>query len=213
MMSEKTAILIRPRHIFHDDPTEFSYKWAETVKQALESKNWKVIDLAESNAIREKLEETKNAEKQLLIFYGHGENDKMIGQNSQAIVNIDNIYILENLTVYVMSCLTTQKLGKKSENIARCYLGYDDRIFVWLSPDYVENLGKCVNKGILEMLNIPTYTIKQAQQAIINEYNQWIDYFAIGEGANSQQKIKFAADLRHNRDALKLFGNTSATLI
>ncbi|UCE05701.1 MAG: hypothetical protein JSW07_19240, partial [bacterium] len=71
-----------------------------------------------------------------------------------------------------------------------------------------------VNKGIIEMINNSKCTIQQARELIINEYSYWIDYFTIGSGVSNPLSVNFAADLRHNRDALaRVFGNTATTLI
>ena len=81
-----------------------------------------------------------------------------------------------------------------------------------ISP-YSEHLEKCVNKGILEMLNLPNCSIKQARQHIYDEYSHWIDHFSIGAGSSVRWGPLFAAHLRHNRDALaQVFGDVSARL-
>jgi hypothetical protein len=206
-MSEmNTAVLIRTRHQL-PDPTELSYIWAETIKQKLETNGWQVIDLAADDAIASQVElALQNVSNEVVIFYGHGFPSCMISQNvEEAIINLNNMTVLKNKKVYVMACWTIQKLGEDAKNIVHCYLGYNKEVKVWFDPLYSNPLGECVNKGILEMLNIPDYTFEQARQQIVAEYNRWIDYFVDKEELNSS---RFAAVLRHNRDALRLLGNT-----
>ncbi len=203
MAADKTAVIVRPRH--PDDPTEFSYTWAETVKQAFIAGGWEVRDLAIDDAVRAEAERAVSGNS-VFVFYGHGLPAQMIGQDDNPLIDRDNLELLKRQTVYVMACQTALQLGKEAENIAQCYLGYTDEVIIWY--DYPDCLGECVNKGILEMLRSSDCTIAQAQQHITNEYNRWIDYFAYGEGANFQ----LAADLRHNRKSLRLIGDGSARL-
>lgn len=63
------------------------------------------------------------------------------------------------------------------------------------------------------MLDTPDCTIEEARQHIIDEYNLWIDYFAIGIGASGLHSALFANALRSNRDSLaQVFGDKTATL-
>jgi len=205
----KTAVLIRTRHP-SDPVTECSYEWSEAVKQQLEINGWQVIDLAIDNAITSQVESTlQNAKSDVIIFYGHGLPDCMMGQNEKAVINLDNVTLLKNQKNYVVACLTTQELGKKAENIACCYLGYDKEVVLWFDYDYHYCLGECVNKGILEMLNTPAYTFEQARKKMIAEYEYWIEYFG---SSGEKSDAEFAADLIHNCEALRLLGDRNATL-
>ncbi|MBM3237436.1 hypothetical protein FJZ31_14195 [Candidatus Poribacteria bacterium] len=137
----------------------------------------------------------------------------MRGQDRIAVIDLANLHLLKNQKVYVVACWTAQILGRASANIARCYLGYDKHVIVWLIEPYAAHLESCVNKGILTMLDTPGCPIEHARQLIIDEYNHWIDYFTVGAGAFDLQSRAFAADLRHNRDALaRVFGDGTATL-
>lgn len=203
MSDKKTAILIRTRHPL-PDPTEYSYQWAEILKQQFETRDWQVIDLAIDKAIRSQVESVlQNAKNYVVIFYGHGSPSSMIGQNVESVINLNNISVLKDKKVYMMACSTAQKLGKEAEKIARCYLGYDKEVFVWF--DYADCFGECVNQGIVEMLKNSSCSFEQAKQDIIAKYNYWIDYFY-------DKNFELAADLRHNRDALKLLGDIDSKL-
>jgi hypothetical protein len=204
MSEAKTAVLIRTRHPF-PDPTELSHAWAGVVKQQFEANNWQVIDLSEDNVtasqVKSALQDTKS---EVVIFYGHGFPSCMIAQNrEEAVVNLDNITLLKDKKVYVMACWTAQKLGEEAENIARCYLGYDQEVFVWF--EHSDCFGESVNQGLVAMLKNSTCTYEQAKQQMIAKYDYWIDHFY-------DNNFALAADLRHNRDALRLFGDIGAKL-
>ncbi len=212
-MAEKTAVLIRTLHPL-PDPTELSYAWADTVKQQFDANGWQLIDLAANDAIASQVNSTlQNTQGGVVMFYGHGFPSCMIGQNwEESVINLEDVTLLKNQKVYVMACWTAQQLGQEADKIARCYLGYDHEVIAWLNPPYSDHIGECVNKGILELLNTVDCTFKQARQQIMAEYDRWIDYFTHGEGATDTESVGFAADLRHNRDALRLLGDAQATL-
>lgn len=218
MTNPKTVLLVRtclPRQCLQKpDATEYSYRWAEAVKQHFEENGWQVLDLALDDAVRAKVEDRlRPPESYVFLFYGHGSSNRMCGQDGIAIIDLNNIHLLENQKVYVVACWTAQILGSEAANIACCYLGYDDEIIVWLAEPYADYLAKCVNKGILTMLDTPSCTIEQARQHIIDEYTHWIDYFAVGEGAADILGLLFADDLVENRETLaEVFGDETATL-
>ncbi|MDM8561648.1 hypothetical protein [Candidatus Parabeggiatoa sp. HSG14] len=205
----KTVLIVRTYKPI-PDPIEISYQWAETIKQQFITNGWQVIDLGKENATAKKLEQSIN-DVEVVIFYGHGELDEWCGQ-SESILNLDNVNLLNNKKIYVMACWTTFELGKEAiNNKAICYLGYYSLVKGSLIPTFYQALGQCVNKGILVMLE-NSCTFEQARQAMISEYNKWIDHFAIGEGSNSTEARLFAVKLRHNRDVLQLLGDKTAIL-
>ena len=212
MSQKNTVLLVRTQT---DEATKVAYGWAETVKQRFEAKGWQVLDIALDKAVRSKVEKAlKNSDHALFLFYGHGEPDSMIGQDNKPVLDLKNLSLLKAAKVYVVACWTAKQLGPAAQSITRCYLGYKNTVEIWLTPSYIEHLGKCVNKGILEMLNLSDCSIEQARQHIMDEYSHWIDHYSKGKGSSSPLSVLFAADLRHNRDALaQVFGDISAKLI
>ena len=212
MSNPKIAFLVRTR-LSAPNPTQTSYAWAEAVECHFKTNGWQVVELAEDDAIRANVENTlETGGSTVFLFYGHGSPDEMTGQDGTALVDLANVNLLKNQRVYVVACCTAKVLGKASGKIARFYLGYKDEVFVWSHP-YAKYLEKCVNRGILAMLDTPNCTIEEARQYIIDEYNLWIDYFAIGIGASGLHSALFANALRSNRDSLaQVFGDKTATL-
>jgi hypothetical protein len=210
MGQKKTVLLVRTHS---DATTETTYHWAETVKRHFQANNWKVIELAKNDAVRSQVEKLLlNPESYVFLFYGHGKSDEMVGQDRMPVIDLDNRGLLKDQKVYVIACLTAQQLGKEAANIARFYLGYEQEIQFPIEPVYSQYVEKCVNKGILAMLDTPECTIEQAGQQIVDEYTHWIEYFTIGEGASDTGTFLLSIQLRYNRDALRVFGDVSATL-
>jgi hypothetical protein len=151
------------------------------VKQHFEANGWRVLDLAVDDAVRANIEAILHSrENSVFLFYGHGLSDQMSGQDGIAVIDLANLHLLKNQKIYVVACCTAKILGPVAANTARCYLGYDDEIAVWFAKPYADYLAKCVNKGILTMLDTPRCTIEQARQHIIDEYIHWIEYFSVG---------------------------------
>ena len=210
MSHSKTVLLVRTHS---DATTETTYHWAETVKQRFLTHHWKVIDLAKDDAVHSQVEKALlNLDSYVFLFYGHGQSDKMIGQDGMPVINLNNLSLLKDQKVYVVACLTAQQLGFEAAQIASFYLGYDQEVQFPIDPVYSQYVEKCVNKGILAMLNMSECRIEQAGQQIVDEYTRWIEYFTIGEGTSDTGTFLLATQLRHNRDALRLFGDLSATL-
>ncbi len=210
MSNSKVMLLVRTRY---DQPTQTSHGWAESVKNYFQSDEWQIYDLSTEDAARPKVEDALiKTESRVFIFYGHGISGVIKGQGDIPLIDLDNLKLLKNQICYVVACWTTQVLGKEAVKFARCYLGYNKEVAVWFYEPYADHLGKCVNKGIKAMIEMRDCTIEQARQYIIDEYNYWIDYYAIGDGASDTESSLFASDLRHNRDALSLMGDRSVTL-
>jgi len=216
MANSKTMILVRPRGAhwyrggqFYSNPTRSTYPWASLIKEQFETQGWRVCDLGENLAVTTQVESTlQSVDSTVFVFYGHGSEDGMEGQNGEPLIHLGNVNLLKDKIVYVVACWTAKVLGKQAEHFVRCYCGYDDEIILRLDKFYLEKLGECVNAGLFVMLE--GSTSEQARQRIVAEYEHWIDYFSIGDGNVDKRSVEFAADLRHNRDALRLLGNTTA---
>ncbi|MBM3237437.1 hypothetical protein FJZ31_14200 [Candidatus Poribacteria bacterium] len=74
MSKDKTVLLVRtrlPRQApKRPDATEYSYRWAESVKQHFEANGWRVLDLAVEDAIRENVENLlQSPESYVFLFF------------------------------------------------------------------------------------------------------------------------------------------------
>jgi len=202
-------ILVRPRGGQpYPDPTRSTYPWASLIKEQFEAQGWQVCDLGENLAITTQVESAlQTVDSTIFVFYGHGSEDYMEGQNGEPLIHLDNVNLLTDKIVYTVACWTAKMLGKTAERFVRCYCGYDNKVILILDKFYLEKLGECVNVGLFEMLE--GGTMEQARQRILMEYDRWIDYFT-GEGNEGPSSVLFAEYLRHNRDALRLLGDTTA---
>lgn len=108
MSNPKIALLVRPCLPSADDPTQASYLLAQAVKERFEENNWRVIDIAADDAIRANVEEhLQNSESVVFLFYGHGEVDRMVGQDGNALIDLSNCHMLKGQRVHVVACWTS----------------------------------------------------------------------------------------------------------
>lgn len=206
MNAAKKVVLVRTRQ---DKPTTYSHTWAGQLKQELQDNGWQVIDCETDKALRTEVESALAVQdNRLFVFYGHGAPDSLIGQDSVNVLDLQNAATVKNCIVYVMACSSAQQLGQKTVTEgAVCYLGYHDDVYITFP--FADSLGKCVNSGLSVWLENPALTAEDVRQIIRRTYTHWIDYFQAQGGTES---VLWAADLRHNRDALRLLGNQAAGL-
>lgn len=117
MSNPKIALLVRTCLPSTDDSTQTSYLLAQAVKERFEENNWRVIDIAADDAIRANVEKhLQNSGSVVFLFYGHGQEDRMIGQDGNALIDLDNCHKLKNQRVHVVACWTAEELGREVEN-------------------------------------------------------------------------------------------------
>lgn len=200
-MTNKHAILIHPCH--ENNATTYSHQWAEKIKIALQEKAWEISDCATDNAIRTTVEQALAQKSSILIiFYGHGSADSLHGQDDKPVLDLQNIDKAANNTMYVMACHSALILGQAAiKSGVRHYLAYNNAVKIIFK--FADDLGECVNSGLLAWLNDENLNASEIFKLIIKTYNQHIDHFVQQGGI---ENIKHAAVLRHNRDSLRLLG-------
>lgn len=139
------GILVAPKF---DDATEYSYKWAEKLREQI-GNQMDLILLLVSDAIREKVETAlKENTDAMLIHYDHGNEDALIGQDTQPVVDLGNVSLLEGRESYNMNCLSAKTLGKEAyENGCLAYWGYVE--VVSFTTDAEQDFCTAFNYGLL----------------------------------------------------------------
>ena len=192
--------------------------------QYAQSKGYNICDLASSDAVKEKIYEKLDELDPIFFFgIGHGNKDIFTDDREQAVWRCgeascplppDN---LRNRIVYLWSCLTARELGPKIiEHGGWSYAGFK-QIWVWLTEGeavgdpyddkYAKGFYESGNELIIALLN--RKTIKDAVQASIDKYNEWIDYWKTSGDPHASECIKWLA---WDRDALTLIGDPNAAI-
>lgn len=103
-------LMIRPSF---DDPTFYSFQFAQEIVGWVKEKNWSLVDLQKDEAVRQKVEiKVKEEKPKVVIFYNHGEESALIGNDSTPVIDLKNVGILEGIQcLYCLACLSGKSLG------------------------------------------------------------------------------------------------------
>jgi len=129
------ALLVRPKF---DSATEHTFAFATEILQWCQQAGISVIDLAEDQAVRGRVEQEFTPPPgsippypefkpvDLYIHYDHGSEDALIGQDEKAVIDINNCSLLANIETYTLACLSAKKLGVEVWRKGGTYWGYVD---------------------------------------------------------------------------------------
>lgn len=150
----KKLLITRPEH---DDTTHYISHWSKNATNVAESKGIKILDLPrERSNIKEVTSMISKQEPILIIFNGHGDEDKITGhKNEPLIIAGKNEHLLKGKIIYSISCKSAKILGPKSIDAgAKSFLGYeDDFIFVYDPKKIVRPLDDDTARLFLEPSN------------------------------------------------------------
>lgn len=99
-----------------------------------------------------RLVQSSTHEPPLFIFYGHGNDTMMIGQDRKSAIDSENAHLLRGWVVYAMACNTANVLGPaiiKAGGLA--YIGFSKH-FKFI-PYASGVFGQCVNNVAKEIMN------------------------------------------------------------
>lgn len=129
-------LVTRPKH---DDTTHYLFHWAEEIIKIARKKGIKVLDLNTNRARKKELESVVAKMRPSFIFFnGHGDVDRIAGQDGEILVVVGDNTILKSSTIYALSCGSAKCLGPDCvSNGVRAYLGYDDVFMFFYDIDKI----------------------------------------------------------------------------
>jgi hypothetical protein len=202
------AILVRPRF---DSATEHTFDFAEDILKQCREAGIDVVELAEDEAVKSKVEEELRKGTDLLIFYDHGSEDALVGQDEQPVVDLKNCYLLAEKEVYTLACLSAKELGVEIWNQGGKYWGYTE--VVGFTTDALKEFKEAFNCGFCFL-----FIEGNAHQAALDRAKATFDQLAMD--LLSQGKIMAAVLMRQNRENLVAYnankpegGNGSGCLL
>ncbi|GAI41455.1 unnamed protein product [marine sediment metagenome] len=98
------AILCRPRF---DEPTEHCFAFAGEILQWCRQAGINVVELAEAEAVRARVEQELTPDIDLFIFYDHGDVGALIGQDEKAVIDLKNASLLARSAIKRLSSART----------------------------------------------------------------------------------------------------------
>lgn len=169
-------VVVRP---CHDQQTMVLSDFAQDIIDYGTKLGFKIIDLYRKDATRRKLKEAvESSDPKLIVHYGHGREDALLGWNLETLIAVENANWFQGRVVFTTSCDAVKILGK--ELIGRgasFFLGYEER-FLLPPPILREDIRakqafkECVNSGVMALLNGKRPS--EAHQTSQETYRKWI---------------------------------------
>lgn len=137
-----------------------------------------------------------------IYFGGHGSEARIMGQNSDALIQLGyNEWLLKDRMVYTFECSTARVLGRLSG--AKAFLGYDGKFYLYNDEKYVRVFMDVGFKPLLLLYH--GYTFGQAYRYTKTLYKRYIKVHSLPEIV---KKL-----LRTNYRNFVLIGDEKARLI
>jgi len=177
MTSDRAAIVVvRP---CQDSQTMVLADFGQDVIDYGRKLGFKVIDLYREDATSSKLKEAlESSDPKLIVHYGHGREDALLGWNLEALIAVENANWFQGRVVFTTSCdageILAQELIRRG---ASFFLGYEER-FLLPPPIVLEDVRakqafkECVNSGVMALLDGKRPS--EAYQISQETYRKWI---------------------------------------
>lgn len=132
--NNKVALFIRPRY---DDVTKTVFNWMDEVIEYAKQVGYKTVDLKQGKATRDNVQNIlKSLNPKLVVHYGHGRKDALLGQSDEPLIDLTNVELLAGRITYTVSCNTAKELGKEVAKYRRSsFVGFEGNFL--LPPSFV----------------------------------------------------------------------------
>ena len=165
-----------------------------------------IVELDSNSLNKETVENTISQFDQhpfLFIAYSHGKDDAL-EQGYERYVSVENAYFFGTSFVYTFACYTANELGNAliAQN-CHTFIGYDKEVRSVI--EYHNIFAQCAVYGLERF--IAGETTGMIWEEMRNNYTQTIDSIDAYAG-----DFTVLYNLRKNRDALILLGNTNTTI-
>jgi hypothetical protein len=209
------ALVIRPAW---DNTTNDLNRWAAHVVSALQISQRTVDDLAKTQAVRRAVDVALPNVEQLIVFYGHGEFDKLKGHRShkheEILLDSQNMHYLRDKIIVAVACDSRATLGVDAVRNAgaRAYLGYDERFLYLVSDQVVEaDFMRCANAAALAIVS--GLSVADAYGNTMQEFDRAILHYARGTGSTHIDAFNIFTSLFWDRGHFGYEGDGLATLL
>jgi len=138
-------IFVRPKF---DTATGYSYDWCQELVDYLKQLKVPLLDLKDEHATRNEVEEAlRQYPAAMLVHYDHGNTTELIGDNTEPVIDLENIELLRGRECYNMNCLSAKVLGARAykEHGCQAYWGYTE--VVSFTTDAIQEFKEALNHG------------------------------------------------------------------
>jgi hypothetical protein len=168
-VSFPTIIVVRPNY---DSATEITSKWAEEIVEYARQKGFEVIDLYGIAASPERfLEALKQAKPRIVVHYGHGREDALLGQNGRPLLTLDNLDLVKGIVFYIVGCHSGKKLSQAILDAGGIAVSAYSGTYIF-NPFDETPFRESANSGVRALIEGKTFG--EACQAQKQTYMKWI---------------------------------------
>ncbi|RLE67013.1 MAG: hypothetical protein DRJ38_00135 [Thermoprotei archaeon] len=178
-----------------DVVTSYSVRWAEEAIEKLREK-YVVRAMTGRPYTRQEVERVFERAFEMFVFYDHGNEDALYGDENEKVIDLDNVELLRDKIVYTMACLSAKKLGVEAwRRGCRVYWGYYEPFCFTLAEEHY--FKRFANYGLMLLADgVPPAEAKrrtlQLGQQLIEELQKRGRYIA-------------AAVLKQDMEALRCY--------
>jgi len=167
--------------------TRYLHAWTNPMIGLANTLGNNVIDLSGNSATKANFENyIRSRDPYFFIGCGHGQVDRLGGQNNEIILDDQNASLMRGRIVYLYSCNTGAFLGKKLvDEGAVGYIGFQTEFKFYISDPPMPNpTSDTLAKPFFESGNaiieaiLKGKTIQDAYMAAINSFDKWISYWS-----------------------------------
>ena len=190
-----------------DKTTEYLNSWSKYVfGNSIQNKEIEIKNIEGAEVNKNNIKNIiQDSNPHFIFFIGHGDEKCICGYNNEIIMSIDDMELLKDKVIKVLSCKVGKVFGQESvKNGVRVFIGYKDNfVFYHLKDKHTmeEHVQDGVAKYFLEPAFMPAIDIcnkKTIQEAFNNSQKKYIEnmnYFYKSTSNNSQL---YLSALYHN---------------
>lgn len=116
-----------------DESTAVSFRLAELLRQ---EESFQVALLAQDATTHNFRHEWDKADFDLLVFLGHGKNDRLIDQNGEIILGLEHAILLQYTHILAFCCWTANELGASVGQLTtKSYWGFSGQLILHAYSD------------------------------------------------------------------------------
>jgi len=154
----KKMLIIRPDY---DIGTNYLFKWSQKVIDVAEEKGWKTEKSDSEKATRKEFESRLKNRPDFVFINGHGNNELVVGHDSQPLADAKNCSMLKNTITFTRACNCLNSLGKKAvKKGCIAFIGYNKEFWIPRSHKFeAVPLKDPLAKPVIETSNIVPISI------------------------------------------------------
>ena len=175
-------MIIRTKHE-GDLATNYTHVWLQEIIDNADSMGWDVIDLTDKAANRQMVEAwIREFDPKLIIAAGHGFSTHFVGDDGQPIFTAQNIGILKDRTIFLLSCSIGADLGQKIGQVGGCFIGWNIPVTWTTEPNsdpMNDSLAAPIREASISISNtlLQGGSVTDAHSKALEIFNMWIDTF------------------------------------